>query len=180
MKEFAVISVIFIISLYFGYLWAEENPNNAKNVVEELFENLSFIKNLPKFIIFILIFLNNSVKSLLSMLFGVAFGIVPILFILFNGYLIGVVVSVASKDVGIWNVLLMLVPHGILEIPAIIIACSYGLKIGIASFKKVMGGDISISNEIKNSLEVFAKIVLPILLIAAFIETYITPLISQI
>lgn len=180
MKEIAIMTIIFLTSLYLGYLWAESNPTLAKDVVKELFEGLSFVKDLPSFLIFLLIFFNNSVKSLLSMLLGVFFGIVPVLFVLFNGYLIGVVVSVSSKNVGIWKVLLMLIPHGILEIPAIIIACAYGLRIGFATFKKIRGGNVSVSDEIRKALEVFAKIVTPTLLIAAFIETYITPLVSQI
>ena len=180
MREIVIMTVAFFLSLYFGYVWAESNSTLAKDFVNDLFKGLSFVKNLPNFIIFVFIFFNNSVKSLLSMLLGVIFGIVPILFVLFNGYIIGVVISVFSKNVGIWKVLLMLIPHGILEIPAIIIACSYGLRIGLTTLKKVMGENVSILEEVKKALEIFAKVVVPILLTAAFIETYITPMVSQI
>ena len=180
MKEIAVVTLVFLISLYLGYVWAESNPNLAEDMVKGLFGNLSFVKKLPSYVIFVLIFLNNSVKSLLSMLLGVAFGIVPVLFVVFNGYLIGVVVFVVSKKVGILKVALMLIPHGVLEIPAIIIACSYGLRLGIATLKRVTGRDVNLSDEVKNSLWVFLKVVVPMLLVAAFIETFVTPLVSQI
>lgn len=180
MREIAVVTVIFLISLYLGYLWAESSPTVASELVNEIFKGLSFVKILPDFVIFIFIFFNNSVKSLLSMLLGVVFGIIPVLFVLFNGYLIGVVISVFSKNLGIWKILLMLIPHGLLEIPAIIVACSYGLKIGVTVAKKIIGENVSVFEEIKKALEIYAKIVLPILLTAAFVETYITPLVSRI
>ncbi|WP_457549010.1 stage II sporulation protein M [Archaeoglobus sp.] len=180
MKEFVVLLLIFLITTYVGYQWAESHPEQAKLFMERIFKGLSFVKELPPPLIFAVIFVNNSVKSLIAMLLGLIFGIIPILFVAVNGLIIGVVSEVVSKRVGLLKVLLMLLPHGIIEIPAILVACSYGLKLGIAVLDKVRGKDVDVKMEVEKSVKNYLKYVLPMLLLAAFIETYVTPLISQI
>ncbi|WP_048084315.1 stage II sporulation protein M [Archaeoglobus profundus] len=180
MKEFIVLLAVFLLSTYIGYQWAASHPDQAETFIKQIFESLSFVKDLPQAMIFAVIFVNNTVKSFVNMLLGLAFGVIPVLFIAINGFTIGVVSAVVSKNVGLLKVLLMLIPHGILEIPAVLIACSYGLKLGIATLNRARGVSVDIKFEIKRAVRAYLKYVMPMLLVAAFIETYVTPIISQI
>ncbi len=180
MKEIVIVVLIFVVSTYLGYVWACNNPSLAGEVVKRLFGELSFVKNLPSYAVFLLILTNNAVKSFLSMISGVIFGVVPVFFVMINGFMIGVVSAVFSERVGLLRVVLMLLPHGILEIPAVLIACSYGLKLGIAFLRKIRGRGVDLRAEFKRALNVYVRYVLPMLITAAFIETYVTPIISRV
>ena len=74
----------------------------------------------------------------------------------------------ASDKIGI-NVLFRLVPHGIFELPSFIISLGLGLRLGLYLFLKKRGE--TFSGNLENVLRVFIFVILPLLLIAAFIET---------
>jgi stage II sporulation protein M len=87
----------------------------------------------PTLLMMVFIFFNNAIKALLVMYLGAFFGIVPVVFLAINGMILGYVVQKAAEKGGgvLFDVLFKgLLPHGILEIPAIIIACAYGLRMG--------------------------------------------------
>ena len=152
-KYVALITVIFFISCYTGYVWAEKNYEVARDYFEKFFSELSFIIDLPSYAIFAIIFLNNSVKAFLAMISGFLFGIIPVLFIFINGYVIGMIVYVKGVELGFDRTLIMLIPHGITEISAIIIACSYGVWLGISLYDRIRGGevDLGVDKTSKNS-----------------------------
>lgn len=81
---------------------------------------------------FTFIFLNNAIKSVLVMLLGAFFGLIPLIFLLINGMVLGFVVMVSHEQGENIAELIFkgLLPHGILELPAIVIACAYGMKFG--------------------------------------------------
>ncbi|MBH5320755.1 stage II sporulation protein M [Paenibacillus sp. GSMTC-2017] len=88
----------------------------------------------PTLTMMIVIFLNNAIKSILIMYLGAFFGLLPLLFLAVNGMIIGYLLQRISETPGSHTVLEVifkgLLPHGIIEIPAIIIACAYGMKFG--------------------------------------------------
>ncbi|WP_170314960.1 stage II sporulation protein M [Saccharibacillus brassicae] len=81
---------------------------------------------------FTFIFLNNAIKSVLVILLGAFFGLIPLIFLLINGMVLGFVVMVSHEQGENITELIFkgLLPHGILELPAIVIACAYGMKFG--------------------------------------------------
>jgi stage II sporulation protein M len=87
----------------------------------------------------ILIFLNNAIKSILIMYLGAFYGIIPFIFLVTNGMIIGYLLKVTAQSpeaLPVWEVVVKgLLPHGIIEIPAIIFACAYGLKFGSLIFR---------------------------------------------
>ncbi len=142
--------------------------------MEQAAEELSFIEQMGPWSIFLLIALNNSIKALFIMLLGILWGIIPILFIILNGYAVGIVISVAMVKTGLIPIILGIFPHGILEIPVILLAAGYGVWLGEMFSKKLKNRKIILSWYIKNTIDKFIKIILPILIIAALIETFIT------
>ena len=176
--EIAVMTTLFFVAVYMGYTWAGMYPESAKAILDEFTSSFEFIKNIPHYLIFVIIFVNNSVKALISLVLGILFGLVPIFFVFINGFLIGVVLNVKGAEMGLSKVVVMLLPHGILEIPAVILACSYGLWLGFRVLDRVRGKNVNLAHCLKRAFESYLRIVLPTLLIAALIETYVTPLVA--
>jgi len=101
------------------------------------------------------------------MFLGMFLGIAPVLFSLFNGYLLGFVALMAVNEQGflsLWRIF----PHGIFELPAVFISLGLGMKLGSFIFQRNKAE--SFKDFLWNSLRVFLLIVLPLLIIAAIIE----------
>lgn len=137
---------------------------------------------------FIFIFLNNSIKAVLVIFLGAVLGIAPVLFLVVNGLLVGFVVQIsAAQYSSVWELIVKgLLPHGILEIPAIIIACAYGMRFGILLIqsigwsltpKRAEIGD-SLGEFMMRSLAVSVWIVVA-LFVAAVIESTFTMWLMQ-
>ena len=110
------------------------------------------------------------------MITGLLFGIAPIICISFNGYMLGSIYSLASLQIGHMNSALAIFTHGLFEIPAIIISCSYGFWLGVMFYNKTVNGQtIDLKIKLRHALKINIIVVIPLLIIAAFIETYITP-----
>lgn len=122
------------------------------------------------------IFANNAAKLLLMILAGVFFGLIPVIFIFLNGFVIGAVIYEASQLRGSSFVLAAILPHGIIEIPTAIMCGTIGLEIGYQAILWFRGQS-QIRVRLKSGLRVFAFRFAPFLFVAAFIETFITPII---
>jgi stage II sporulation protein M len=171
-----ILIVIFFLALANGYLLAVSNPQTSRNMIEQLFSQFAFAKNISTFQLFVYIFLNNASKALFVILLGFFFGIVPIFFVFTNANLIGVVLAVFGAKEGYLKVVLSLLPHGIFEIPAILIASGYGLWLGVRFYRKLRYGD-PFKEAFWFAIKKYFTVVFPLLLLAAFIEAYITTLI---
>lgn len=141
----------------------------------------------PTLTMFFVIFLNNAIKSIFVMYIGALFGILPFLFLVVNGMVVGYMLQQISVQHGgayvIEIVVKGLLPHGIIEIPAIVIACAYGMRFGVLTFKGLGSSIFSRSKlgGIGRDLEAFVIRTVPVmviltvsLLIAAIIESTIT------
>lgn len=71
-------------------------------------------------------------KVYLSSMPQIFFGILPVIFLLINGMVLGFVVhTTMNYGASFYDIVVKgLLPHGIIEIPVIIIACAFGLKFG--------------------------------------------------
>lgn len=179
-KWFMILLGIFMLSAFAGYYSSIIFRDLAEKSVENLFSEFSFVSNLEHYEIALFIFFNNALKSFVAMVLGLFFGIVPILFILFNGFVVGVVAGYFSSEAGIFSILLLLIPHGILEIPAVLLSCAYGVELGIGFYRTLKGKKLDLREEMYDKIKKFGRNVVPILAIAAVVETYVTPLIASL
>ncbi|NEU26149.1 stage II sporulation protein M [Paenibacillus ottowii] len=86
----------------------------------------------PQWSFFVFIFFNNAIKCVLVIFAGALFGIVPFIFLIVNGMVLGFVVHLQA-DMGrsMYEIVVKgLLPHGVIELPILIIACTFGLKFG--------------------------------------------------
>jgi stage II sporulation protein M len=121
------------------------------------------------------IFLNNALKTLLAILLGSLFGVIPVVILLANGIALGVVFSLSAESRGPWLSLLSILPHGILELPAVFLGTSIGLMIGSHVVKGLLGrAETTLPGELVRGLRFFCTVILPLLLVAALVEAFLT------
>jgi stage II sporulation protein M len=121
------------------------------------------------------IFLNNALKTLVGIILGSLFGIIPVVFLLANGIALGVVFSLSTQSRGPWLSLLSILPHGILELPAVFLGTSIGLMVGTHVLKRLFGrAETTLGGELVRGLRFFCTVILPVLLIAALVEAFLT------
>jgi stage II sporulation protein M len=166
-------SLLFLVSAAAGYWVALKNQDGAMVIVDQISQVFGFAKNWNSFYIFLFIFLNNAIKALVVLILGVLFGLVPLLFIFINGFTIGLIIFVAMQKIGVAKVILSLVPHGILEIPAILLAAGYGLWLGSVFYRSLKYKE-PFKEPFLWAFKKYCKIILPLLFLAAFIEAFIT------
>jgi len=166
---FMALSILFILSCYFGYFFAEIFPDYTKkeiDMIRKLFENLN-LREIHPLAVFAIILLNNSIKSFVAMTLGVFLGIPPILFVAINGAIVGIFAKVLGDEIGTLTFFAKILPHGIIEISAIILASSYGVWLGIQFVKDRK----NIDKHMRHATNRFLRVVLPMLTVAAVIET---------
>lgn len=184
MNRYVKIAIILTIltfstGLFFGSLQAKEIMKIARILLNirgnggDLNGNIQNLTQVEKIIIFIHIFIRNTIVSILNISLGPLYGIFPIFTLLFNGYLIGGVITEISRTIGIRYAALGILPHGIIEIPAFLYSAILGLRLGLIYSKKLFEG-YDDSEEFIQTLWKGLKIIIPMLLLAAFIEAFIT------
>jgi stage II sporulation protein M len=126
------------------------------------------------------IFVQNATACAIALIGGLLFGISSFFTILLNGFIIGFVILTLYtipgdpiRNIGI--VTLGLIPHGIFEIPALMLASALGLRLGTEWLRRESEGRRwSVFG--KNVERVIATIPLLalLLLIAAFVEVFVS------
>jgi len=128
----------------------------------------------PALMMFIVIFINNAVKSIFIIYLGALFGVLPFLFLTVNGMVIGYLLqNVMNEHGGAYMLELVikgLLPHGIIEIPAIIVASAYGLRFGALIWKGA--GSILFSRAklpiVGKDIEFFVRRSIPMVVLLTF------------
>jgi len=113
------------------------------------------------------IFFNNTFKDLMAIGLGPILGLYPLLLLAANGVLIGSALRAIDPRTA-----LALIPHGILEIPAMLISAAIGLslaKLALSKWRALPGA-------MAEALRFFALRIVPMNLAAAFLEVYASPL----
>jgi len=158
-----LIFLIFeIIGFSFPIFFREQIINLIRELIKQT-EGLGVL-GLIRFII-----ANNIQSAFFGMILGIFVGIFPLMVLVINGYILGFVANQTVSEFG-GLVLWRLLPHGIFEIPAIMIAVGAGLKLGAFLFNKEDKNWKNFKKLLLNSLRVFILIVIPFLVIAGIIE----------
>jgi len=154
-------------------------PALSDHLQRELVGFVHIFRALPKMNLLLAIFFNNAVKTLLVIVLGRFFGLLPALFLLANGAAIAIAVYSSSQLRGLTHSILILVPHGLLELPAVLLGTSVGFMIGFHSFRRVLGkADRSNTGQLGAALRFFLVVIVPLLIVAASIEVFITPVVA--
>ena len=123
------------------------------------------------------IFLKNVSALIFSFIFSPVLCLLPVLALTVNGWLLSFISAAVVQEESLGLLLAVLLPHGIFELPALIIgeaaALSFGAMAIVALISKKRRSQLSpnLKQNLKYLLLAFA-----LLLPAAIIETYVTPL----
>ncbi len=178
--HFIFITVIFFIAAMAGYLYGASDETYSDMIIKELGEEFNDLLDLSAPMIVFNIFTRNTFLSFISLVSGIGFGLIPLGFIALNGVLIGVVMQMAEEEMGSFFVIMAIIPHGIIELPMVILSSAIGLKLGQELLCMLIDRESNIKEEFIKGIRTFTVLVIPLLLVAAFIEVYITSTIVYI
>lgn len=178
LRPYFIASVLLMVAgIICGVLTSTSAPTLPSAPREALGEFAKLFLGLSKPYLALAIFLNNSLKTLAVIVVGTFAGILPLVFLLVNGYVLGIVLTVSIQSKGLLASFLAIVPHGLLELPAILLGTSIGLMLGVHAIRRLFGkGESTITSELARGIRFFLIIILPLLLLSAFIEAFITSL----
>ena len=118
---------------------------------------------------------NNLVAMVALSLGAVSLGLVTVLGLVLNGLLIGAVVGIAVQQVDPLFVAALIVPHGVLEIPALLLASAIGLRFGRLTVRYIRGLEdrLVVRRDLREAGWLLAVSAL-LILVAAYIEANLT------
>lgn len=128
--------------------------------------------------------LNNNWSAMLTaLLYGVIpFICLPALNIVSNGFLLGILGAwYVTSQFSLAAYLAGLLPHGIFELPALVLSCACGLRLCQRCTRLLThhADYHTVLETLADVLRVMVLMVAPMLIAAAFIECYITPIIMS-
>ncbi len=125
------------------------------------------------------IFLHNWLVSIATALAGIGFGLPSFATIMFNGFILGLLIPAFPNPTLLWGGIL---PHGIIEIPSFVLSGSIGLKLGYAAWKAklhpVPQNSANLSAVLRQAVYIVVGLAL-LFLIAGIIEGNVTPVILR-
>ena len=126
---------------------------------------------------------NNWSAMLVSVLYGlIPFAFLPVSSLLINGFILGITGAMYQsygQTLALW--LSALLPHGIFEIPALILSIACGVYLCVQISKLILRypNRAPMLEVFCNVLRVMLLLVAPLTIAAAFVEAYITPVIMS-
>ncbi|KIL36350.1 hypothetical protein SD71_08285 [Cohnella kolymensis] len=138
---------IMSIMLFFAGLLVGGSPGAPAEWLAQQLKGLAQLSNIahksdsPELVMFFIIFLNNFLKAVLAMVLGAAVGLFPVYMLVANGMVIGFLLGeIADRGENVWLIVLKgLLPHGILELSAIFLACAFGVRFGVTLLQGIAG-----------------------------------------
>lgn len=174
--------LIFVIGIIFGVY----TPTEYKYLLIQSFNQKVQQFNFDNSLILMLdIFWNNFFVSLIILIFFFSL-LIPSFLIFVNGIVVGAFLvfihrlSLLHEFSFFGTTISSLVPHGILELPAIFLAAAISTMLGLKLFfgSRYIPGEQALKIW-KRLLVIFISIVIPALFVAAAIEVFITPIVAQ-
>jgi stage II sporulation protein M len=166
---------IFGLTTVMGYYAAAVDPELASNWTKEL-QMLKWILDQPPILIMIIIFLKNLLASAMAMMLGLGLGLIPLMVVTSNGFLLGIVGYAAVQKAGFLFLAAGILPHGIIELPVVLVSIAIGFRLGYLLALTLAKEKVDISGETRMAIHFLWRWVAPLLFLAAAIETFITPI----
>ena len=180
-KVLGIVAFLFVglgIWAYFQYIESSEYAKLFDSLIKEALGGLGGEEG---FALAVSIFLNNIKASV----YGVIMGIIPFIFvpgisIATNGMLTGAAVaaaSVATGESGLKLLCLGILPHGIFELPALLISITLGIVLCRELTRTLLRKPHMKLNQVLEKIaKTYVLLVLPLLVVAALVESFITPM----
>jgi uncharacterized membrane protein SpoIIM required for sporulation/ABC-type transport system involved in multi-copper enzyme maturation permease subunit len=165
-----------------GLAWQHPLPPDIlplDEISEKTFTNLQEIPLLPQINTSFIFFNNLRVIVLAGLVSLFSFGALTLFLTLINMGLVSFMITevvLLGHNPWLFTAVFIL-PHGILEIPAILLGMTFALRIGAALVSPPAGLDVGqgLLLTTANFIKMLIFVVIPLLLLAAYIEANVTP-----
>jgi len=163
-----VMALLFLAGLAVGSAAA----GHLGEFLEQLRDSLPVRQLLGNRPLLALLILSNNMRVLLIMLVSSVTVVGPAIIVFVNGVIAGAVLALSSSKLPPEAILLSVLPHGVVEIPAFVYAASISTVFGIALWERVLkkgelGGH---AKQLLTGILVSALLIV----VAALIEAYVT------
>ena len=162
LREARAYIVAAIIIFAAGNILALVIPHVGEKVISLALEYFEPFKDKNYLELLVAIFLQNASSAFLAIAFGFLFGLIPVLGAFFNGIVLGALLRLNPLHI------LMVIPHGLFELPADFIAWGLGIWCAGGLFQTRKSETTIV--RIKKSMNIYLSVILPLLIIAAIIE----------
>jgi stage II sporulation protein M len=195
LKIFLIVCILFIVISLLSYAFLVSHPDKAFERIAELQRHL--LGMIPPgatgYKLFSAIFFNNLRASFFAIVLGmIPFLFLPILGVFRNGLYMGAVTAMTHlKGLSVFSFFLIYIaPHGVFELPAMLYSVCMGIYLSLNITKKFLAigpsgpGELSlldqekkkeesVFNAAKGIVRTWIGVVIPLLLVAAVIETFL-------
>ena len=166
---FSILALLFVASFLGGTFAPPAIRKQLTDIFQEVVGNYQGVAGGT---LFFNILVQNVMASIFVLVSGAGLGIVPTFAIGSNGFGLGVLYRNAADASGYSKAVLKVLPYGVFEIPALLIAASYGLWLGMIVVRKMRGrGGPLLKSHVGHAFRRYFGVVFPLLVIAAAIET---------
>ncbi|MGI5853082.1 MAG: stage II sporulation protein M [Bacillota bacterium] len=171
---------VFFGSLAAGVVVGLVMQESATPLLEKLMQPLGTLaeslRNQPLYLRAAYVFLNNSRVMIMVLVGAYLGGLIPPLVLLFNGFIIGLFSAspIMTANIGLVGFLISLVPHGIFEIPAILLSGMMGLRIAKELWSGIFGRPTDTLGRVSKQVLGISPLLILLLLIAAILEIYVS------
>ena len=177
MTDRAILPHFLILGVLFGaaFLGGTSAPEPVSRQVTDSLRSVGDqYRDLSGGTLFFYILLHNVMASLLLLASGLLYGVIPVLAVGANGFVLGVLFREVAATLGTARAAMNVVPHGIFEIPALLFTASYGLWLGILAIRRARGREETpLRVTLNRAFERYFAVAFPLLVMAAAIETYL-------
>ena len=164
-----VLTLVFAASFLAGTM---APPAVSRQMAEVFQVVVGNYRGLAGGMLFFNILVQNVMATIFVILSGAIVGIIPTFAVSSNGFGLGVLYRQASEASGYSKAALKILPYGVLEIPALLIAASYGLWLGVMAVRRIRGMESTLLRfHIEHAFRRYFAVVFPLLIVAASIET---------
>jgi stage II sporulation protein M len=153
---------VFLLAAALSILKCPELRKIVSEVVNAIRRMAQDDRNRALLSIIFKIFMHNAFATFVALFSGALFFFIPLFMIMANGYVIGSVIIPHLTFIG------LLIPHGLFEFPAFVLACSYGIWLGLWPFNRDRIN--TVKHRLRQSITVYFYVVVPLLVTAATIE----------
>jgi len=127
-----IATAVMLLATIVGFLFPQLFEQQVLSIIRSM---LLQLEGLDTNELIIFIFLNNLKATFFAVVLGMFVGVFSIIMGIVNGYVIGFTMNMAVSESGVL-ILWRLIPHGIFEIPAILLSMGVGFYLGSRFLEK--------------------------------------------
>jgi len=173
--EIGFASLLALLALLLGYGFGWAGSSQAAALIDEVAARLGALAGGTELETFLAIFGNNLNIDLGMVVLGFLGGVIPFAVLVLNAFVIGLFGAYFTQ-LGLGPAFLLgILPHGVIEIPCLVLSAAVGLRLGAVAWRKLFGRGGELTEELADGLRFAVYVILPLTFLAAVVETWITP-----